>query len=86
MNEYAKEEYEEAIEHFNEGVGTILQNNLDRNEDTRLIDLYIYRGDAFSKIGENDRARDNYKRGLIYAQSILAVEKVEKIKEKITSL
>ena len=86
LESYADTDYEDAISWFNKGVGTIINNNLDKNEDKRLVDLYIYRGDSYKEIDEIDRAKDNYKRGLIYAQSILAVDKVEKIKEKITRL
>ncbi len=86
LESYADSDYEEAISWFNKGVGTIINNSLDKNEDKRLVDLYIYRGDSYKEIDEIDRAKDNYKRGLIYAQSILAVDKVEKIKEKITKL
>lgn len=81
-----KEKYKEAINWFNKGVGTVIKNNFDKEEDVRLVKLYINRGDAFNYSEQIKRAKDNYKRALIYAQSILAVDEVKKIKKRLSEI
>ena len=83
---YAQGNLEEAIKYCNKGVGAVIKNKFDKQEDRRLIKLYLLRGEMFQMLGEVERARDNYKRALIYAQSIFAVDEVEKIKEFLSQI
>lgn len=82
----AEENYQEAIKAFSKAIGTAIKNGLDKQEDRRLITLYIRRGEAFRQTGDRDRALDNYSRALKYAQTIFAVAEVEKIKNLMAEI
>ncbi len=82
----AEEKYGDAIKSFSKAIGTLIKNGLDKEEDRRLITLYLRRGEAFKLTGDMDRAVDNYSRALKYAQSIFAVSEVERIKNLIAGM
>ncbi len=73
-------DYREAVNHFNKGVGVLIKNGYDKKEDRRLIQYYINRGIAFKSLNDSERAQDNFRRALMYAQSIFAVNEVETIR------
>lgn len=73
-------DYREAVNHFNKGVGVLIKNGYDKKEDRRLIQYYINRGTSFKNLNDTERAQDNFRRALMYAQSIFAVHEVEVIR------
>ncbi len=76
----AASDFREAVNHFNKGVGVLIKNGYDKKEDRRLIQYYINRGNSFKQMNDIERAQDNFRRALMYAQSIFAVNEVESIR------
>ena len=79
-------QYRDAVKIFSKAIGAAIKNGLEKQEDRRLITLYLRRAEAFHQLGDIDRTKDNYSRALKYAQSIFAASDVERIRDLMARL
>jgi len=79
-------DYEKAIDVLNKGVSILINEDLDKKEDIRLVNLYVKRAKVYKLMGKKDRAKDNFKRALIYAKTIFADNKIKEIEEELEQL